>query len=527
MVPKRKTTPVLILALSILFAAGAALAASSAGQWSGTVASVAGDDLALVGVSERFRLAGRVTELISGRALSPTSLAAGSAVTLRIGTREADGRFRVDRVLVQPKNPLAIQGEISSVGSDGRHLSIFGVRVEVDEHTAYAGRGDAGRVLSGRDLRAGMTAQVSLTATAAGSLQASEVRVMSGRGRSARVMSGRPTEPGEDQEFKGTVVTVGASAWTIDDRTVAVNDQTVFIGAPGLGDFVEVRFHLDSNGNAVAERIQKEDGANDELEFRGIVEAIGDTSWTISGRVVEVTARTVIRGNPRVGDLVEVRTDRAADGTLTATDIHREDGVDDEREFRGIVESIGATSWTIGGRVVLVNASTVILRNPRVGDLAEVHADRAADGTLTATRIKREDGTGNADDEREFKGIVSSIGSSSWTIGDLVVLVNSATVIFGDPQVGDLVEVHADRASDGTLTATRIKKEDDDDDDNGGPGGGGDDDPPGDDNGGGSGGGGNDDPPGDDNGGGSGGGGGNDDPPGDDNGGGNSGPGGN
>jgi len=513
MIPTKKTTPVLILALSILLAAGAALAASPAGQWSGTIASVAGDDLALVGVSDRFRLAGSVTELISGRALSPRSLAPGSAVTLRIGTREADGRFRVDRALVQPKNPLAILGEISSVAGDGRSLSVFGVRIELDAHTAFAGRGAAGLVLSGRDLRAGMTAQVWLSASSAGTLQASEVRVMSSRGRSARTVSGRSTEPGEDQEFKGTVVQIADTAWTIDGRTVAVNEQTVFIGAPGLGDFVEVRFHLDSQGNAIAERIQKEDFADDELEFRGIVEAIGDTSWTISGRVVEVNAQTLIRGNPRVGDLVEVRTDRAPDGTLTATDIHREDGVDDEREFRGIVESIGDTSWTIGGRVVLVNASTVILRNPQVGDLVEVHAERASDGTLTATRIKTEDGDDdNGDDEREFKGVVSSIGASSWTVGDLVVLVNAATVIFGDPQVGDLVEVRADRAPDGTLTATRIKKEDSDDDDNGGPGGGGNDDPPGNDNGGGNGG------PG---------GGGNDDPPGNDNGGGNSGPGGN
>jgi len=263
-----------------------------------------------------------------------------------------------------------------------------------------------------------------------------------------------------------------------------VGAATVFLGNPGLGDFVEVRFHLDG-GNSVADRIQKEDAANDELEFRGIVEAIGDGAWTISGRVVKVNASTIVRGDPRVGDLVEVRADRAPDGTLTATDIHSEDAenADDEREFRGAVESIGATTWTVGGRVVLVNAQTVIFGSPQVGDLVEVRADRAADGTLTATRIKTED-EGEGDDEREFRGIVSAIGDSSWTIGELVVLVNAATEIDGNPQVGDLVEVRADRAPDGTLTATRIHKEDgdgggggDDDggDDNGGPGGGGDD----------------------------------------------------
>jgi hypothetical protein len=480
MIPKRRTTPAIVIAISILLAAGAAWAASPAGQWSGTVASASGDDLALVGVSERFRLAGSVTERVSGRALTAEALTPGSSVTLRVGPREADGRFRVDRVLVQPKNPLSIGGEITEVAGDGRSFSVMGVRVELDDRTAFAGRGDSGRVLSGRDLAAGMTAEVSLTAAATGALQASEVRITSDRGRSARVVSGRSAEPGEDREFRGTVVKVTDTAWMIDDRTIGIDDQTVFVGAPGLGDFVEVRYHLDAGGLPVADRIQKEDFAGDELEFRGIVEAIGATTWTISGRVVEVDARTMITGSPRVGDLVEVRADRAADGTLTATDIHREDGAGDEREFRGAVDSIGGTSWTIAGRVVEVDAATVVTGNPTVGDLVEVHARRASDGTLTATRIRKEDGDGEGDDEREFRGVVSAIGAGSWTVGDLVVLVNASTVILGDPKVGDLVEVRADRAPDGTLTATRIRKEDGDDD----SGGGGNDDPPGDDHGG-------------------------------------------
>ena len=477
------TTLTLVLAFGILFAAGSATAAPQ-GRWSGTVASVAGDDLALVGVAQRFRLAGRVTELLSGRALSPADIAPGSAVTLRLGPREADGRLRVDAAVVQPKDALALEGEVTGIGRDGRSISVLGVRVELGSHTAFSGRGRVGLVRSAADLSVGMTAQVNLTATKAGALEASQVRVMSSRGRSARTVSGRRDGLGEDQEIRGTVLAVTDSVWTIDDRAFQVGAATVFLGNPGLGDFVEVRFHLDG-GNSVADRIQKEDAANDELEFRGIVEAIGDSAWTISGRVVNVNASTIVRGDPQVGDLVEVRADRAPDGTLTATDIHSEDAenADDEREFRGAVESIGATTWTVGGRVVLVNAQTVIFGSPQVGDLVEVRADRAADGTLTATRIKTED-EGEGDDEREFRGIVSAIGDSSWTIGELVVLVNAATEIDGNPQVGDLVEVRADRAPDGTLTATRIHKEDgdgggggDDDggDDNGGPGGGGDD----------------------------------------------------
>ena len=180
------------------------------------------------------------------------------------------------------RSPL--EGEITSVAADGRSMEVLGVRVELDGHTAFAG---AGRLVrSGADLRVGMMAKVALTSTSVRSLQAAEVRIRSSNSRSTRVMSGRSEEPGEDQELKGTVEQASDTSWTIDGRAFAIDDATIFIGAPGLGDFVEVRFHLDSNGNPVADRIRKEDAAGDELEFRGLVEAIGDTSWTISGRVV-------------------------------------------------------------------------------------------------------------------------------------------------------------------------------------------------------------------------------------------------
>lgn len=311
-------------------------------------------------------------------------------MTLRIGSREADGRFRVDAAVVERKDALALEGEITSVAADGRSMEVLGVRVTLDGHTAFSGRGAGGLVRSGADLRVGMTAKVSLTSTSARSLEAADVRIRSSHGRSTRVMSGRSQEPGEDQELQGTVEQVSDASWTIDGQTLAVDDGTIFIGAPGLGDFVEVRFHLDSNGNPVADRIRKEDSAGDELEFRGLVEAIGAPSWTISGRVVGVNAQTVITGNPQLGDLVEVRADRAPDLSLTATSIQREDAADDEQEFRGVVSAIGASSWTIGGVVVLVDASTVILGDPQVGDDVEVRANRAADGTLTATRIAAE-----------------------------------------------------------------------------------------------------------------------------------------
>jgi Domain of unknown function (DUF5666) len=373
----------------ILFVSGAVAAlGADAGSWSGTVEVVAGDDLALVGVPAHFRMAGSVTEMESGRTLAAQTLAPGTSVTLRVGDREADGRLRADGVVVQAKSPLSVTGAIGQISDDRTHIEVQGVEIELDHSTGFSGRGDAGALRSARDLRSGAIVSASLVPTTSGTLRASQIRAT-------------PTsrEPGEDQELKGFVTAVGDTAWTIDAKVLAITDQTVFEGDPAVGDFVEAKFHDDGTGNLVADRIEKEDGAGVEVEFMGIVEAIGDASWTISGQVLAVTPTTQILGSPAVGDSVEVHAVKAADGSLTASKIKKEDARGQEAEFSGTVETIAAASWQIAGQTVLVNAATRIDGNPAVGDTVEVKAQKAADGTLTATRIQKDDsGHGNGND---------------------------------------------------------------------------------------------------------------------------------
>ncbi len=60
------------------------------------------------------------------------------------------------------------------------------------------------------------------------------------------------------------------------------------------------------------------------IEWKGILQAISGSTWIIDGRAVQVTESTEIRGNPRIGDWVEVRARRQPDGTLVAERIGRE-----------------------------------------------------------------------------------------------------------------------------------------------------------------------------------------------------------
>lgn len=60
----------------------------------------------------------------------------------------------------------------------------------------------------------------------------------------------------------------------------------------------------------------------EETEFEGVVEST-DGVWVISGQAVVVNAQTEFRGNPQVGDRVEVKAWRLTDGTLVARRIEK------------------------------------------------------------------------------------------------------------------------------------------------------------------------------------------------------------
>jgi len=311
-----RRTPILALMILSLAAAGAAAQLAPSAQWAGTVAAVSGDDLSLVGVGDHFRVAGSAIESLSGKPVPAANLAPGSSVMLRVGPREADGRFRADSLRVEAKSPMSLTGEITGISSDRRRLEVHGVEVELDDHTAFSGRAGAAIGRSARSLQVGLVVRVDLMPALAGVLRAGAVRFQNAAG-----------ERNEDQELKGTVNAITDAAWTIDGRVFAITEDTVFEGDPQVGDFVEVKFHLDADGNAVADRIEKENDPNPDegVEFTGIVEAIGDSSWTISGHVLAVDASTEIDGAPAVGDTVEVHAVTLADGTLRASRIQKED----------------------------------------------------------------------------------------------------------------------------------------------------------------------------------------------------------
>jgi Domain of unknown function (DUF5666) len=167
-------------------------------------------------------------------------------------------------------------------------------------------------------------------------------------------------------------------------------------------------------------------GPNPEVQLEGLVTALGASSLTVSGRIVNVTAATVIVhgettipfSSIHVGDRVHVKgtpaSATAPDGPVNATKIEVQnpagknpddnDDDDDEKnevELKGTIApgSLGGSCATnsltfkVGSTAVISNAATQFKDTPcaalAAGDPVEVKGTRQANATVLASRIEK------------------------------------------------------------------------------------------------------------------------------------------
>ena len=152
---------------------------------------------------------------------------------------------------------------------------------------------------------------------------------------------------------------------------------------------------------------------SDELEFVGVVEAINAESWVVGGRTLALTATTEIKGAIAVGSRVKVHAWEDAGGNLVLREVELADdddmdddlndngnfngndnpddgnlNGDDEGEFSGIVEQIGAGFWVISGRTLAIVSGSEIESGIEVGDLVKVEFVYDANGNLVLREIE-------------------------------------------------------------------------------------------------------------------------------------------
>ena len=182
--------------------------------------------------------------------------------------------------------------------------------------------------------------------------------------------------------------------------------------------------------------------------------------WTIAGQTFQTHDRTIIVGNPQIGDLVRVDGHLLADGSRVADRIFLlRRAIVNRFSLTGEVEAMG-DAWTIAGQTILVNDQTAVDPDIAVGATVRVTGVILADGAMQAEQIVSVEDTPGF--PFQFSGIVQAVGSESWTISGQLVAVDDQTAIDDAIAVGDVVQVRGWVLEDGVWQASKITRQTDD-----------------------------------------------------------------
>ena len=196
-------------------------------------------------------------------------------------------------------------------------------------------------------------------------------------------------------------------------------------------------------------------------EIQGLLEALEGRELVVKkddGTTVRITAEStedtaeaaLLVGKPVT---VQVRTEDDGDRELVIL-IQR--GSDDH--FSGVIQSIGAEEWVIGGRTFQIDENTMLDEGLAVGVMVEVESFSLPDGSLTARQIETRE-----DRDFQFSGEIRSMNDGVWVIGGRTFTVNDATALDEGLAVGVEARVEFITMADGTMLATEIETDEGDD----------------------------------------------------------------
>jgi len=184
-------------------------------------------------------------------------------------------------------------------------------------------------------------------------------------------------------EFSGQVESMEGERWSVAHVTVLLSPETRVEGTPSLGASVEVSGTSQPDGTVLASLIAVTDEGAPVTPTRSTPTASATT------RVVPTSTPppTVTPLSTETASPAPANPLPGASPTSTA-----EEG--EEEEFTGLVGSISANVWRIGGQDVTITPATEISGSPQVGQMVKVKAVRDRSGALVARHIEIKEATG-------------------------------------------------------------------------------------------------------------------------------------
>ncbi len=374
---------------------------------------------------------------------------------------------------------LIIKGKIEDLGTNT--LVVKGATIFLDDSTIITDKNDVN--LSFTDLEIGENVEIKAVRQGNGDLLALFIDLRS-RNKGELEVKGRIDSLGTDH-----LVVLGITFF-VDERTSIQGEYENSISLTDLivGQFVEIKAQPQSDSTLMATSVKVEDNDDNEIELTGIIQALADSSLTISEITFMVIHSTEIhdtQDNPislnelYVGLLVKIKGEYLLDGNLTVTEIKIEDEVpdNDEIEVTGMIKEIGENKLIVSDIAFFVDENTMIfdehkrliaLTDLQGGIVVEVKALVQTDGSFLAVRIQIEDRFHN---EIEITGLVDSLGDSVLVVNNLQFTISENSVLFDHHKnpisfsqlsVGMTVEIHAQILIDGTHLVTKLEIEEND-----------------------------------------------------------------
>ncbi len=140
-----------------------------------------------------------------------------------------------------------------------------------------------------------------------------------------------------------------------------------------------------------------EHAAGEIFKLEGTVESIDGNTWVVNGQTLVVPDDAKVKGDVKVGDMVEVHgyIDPNGQATVVQAKVITQEAGQEEHQgemkqvltFQGAVEAQNENQWVVAGRTLNITEDTKIHGQIATGDQVMVVAEVESDGTLNAKAI--------------------------------------------------------------------------------------------------------------------------------------------
>jgi hypothetical protein len=239
---------------------------------------------------------GSRAELMENAQVDITRLQGGYGKLLQVVLNQTQGKTVHE--IIPFENPKAMYVVYTPGGAASVHGTKFSVEVSQDGRSRFTV--NHGKVLVSNDL--------------------SDVYLLSGQVTSTQ--TGQELE-GPDYQFtlQGEVELIEVNVWKVVEVWFEVNENTLLIGDPSVGDRVVVEGRILSDDNWVADTIRIVEDEEQIGSFNGVLDRTEGAEWVIGGWTVLVDDETALDENLVLQSIVRVDFKVSEDGNWRAVKI--------------------------------------------------------------------------------------------------------------------------------------------------------------------------------------------------------------